>query len=78
MHFTALRNRLARDQERMTCGADALSSSFKHLVGNVVRIGPANCLSASVDSFGEFDCLGYRLSEYRLQKLNSSGVSSSL
>jgi hypothetical protein len=68
--FTALRNRLARDQEPMTRGTDVLPCSLKHLVGNVARIAPAHRSSVSVDCFGEFKGVGYRLLEHRMQNFN--------
>ena len=68
--FTALRNRLASDQERMTRGTDVLSSSLKHLVCNVARIAPAHRSSVSVDCFGEFKGVGDRLLEHRMQNFN--------
>ncbi len=49
---------------------DALPGSLKHPVGNVARIGPANCFSICVDCFGELDRLGYRLVEQRMQKVD--------
>src|ERR1700741_3774823 len=70
MRFTALRNGLARDQERMTGGTDALSSSVEQRVGGVARIGPANDLSAFADAFGQLNCVGNRLLEHRMQKLD--------
>ena len=47
-----------------------LSSSLKQLVCNVARIAPAHRSSVSVDRFGEFKGVGYRLLEHRMQNFN--------
>src|ERR1700737_2444463 len=39
-------------------GADAFLSSFKQLVRDIARIGPATCLSVVFDCFGKSDRVG--------------------
>jgi hypothetical protein len=67
--FTTLRSRLARDNEPMTCGTDALSGGFDHLAGDIARMGPANRVSVFLDRIDQFDSVGVRPFQHQAQKL---------
>jgi hypothetical protein len=68
--ITRVRNRLARDPERMTRVADALSSSFEQFICSLSRIGPAAGSSVLVDGVGKSGRVGQLLLEYRMHKPN--------
>ena len=62
----------------MPCGTDVLLRGFKQLVGNVARIGSANCLSVGDDFFGKLGRGWYRLLEHLMQKFNDEFLGSVL
>jgi hypothetical protein len=69
-HLPVFRNRFARDQERMSGGADTPSRRCKQLVGALARIGTANSLAVFVDFFEKSGGVGGRRLEHRMQQVD--------
>jgi hypothetical protein len=69
-YFIGAGNRFTGDPQRMTRSNDALPGGCKQPVGYFAGIGPANCLPVRVYGFGKLERAGYRLAEYRMQKLD--------